>query len=81
VRKGLDPGGYFNPNALSLLLGVVQKITDRMRSFMDQDDEEAIKALRKEILHGFNDHPGVKATIKQIDAYLANGTLPNLVRK
>ena len=81
-KRALGGKGYFNPNALGILLGVAQKIEDKMKPFKDQDDPEALKKLRAEIERSFNPgFPAAKATIKQIDEFLRSGKLPNLVRK
>jgi len=80
-RSYKRPGGHFNIHALPLMLEAAQKVEDRMRAYKDRDDPEALERLKAEIKRSFNDVSPIRATIKQIDAFLATGKLPSLVRK
>lgn len=80
-RAQKNPRGYWNPNALGLMLERAQQVAARMKPIQDRDDPEAIQKLRADILRSFNEISPIRATVKQIDAYLKDGTLPSLTRR
>lgn len=71
-----------NPYALGNYLGVVQKIRADLSSVLKKDDEVSLSKLKTTMSRKFDPQfPPVKATIKQVDAFLATGKKPSLVRR
>lgn len=71
-----------NPYALGNYLGVVQKLRTELSSVLKNDDEPSLTKLKGVMNRKFDPKfPPVKATVKQIDAFLATGKKPSLVRR
>lgn len=73
-RRGLP-----NIYRMGHLLGAKQKVEEDMKAYLDADTPEAMEALKQSLNTRFTEgFTPVKATIKQIDAWLTGGKLPRL---
>ena len=73
-----------NPHALAHYFGAVQKLRDFLGQDLKSQDPEALVRLKKALLSErflFKDFGPVKATVKQIDQFLVQGTMPSLTRR
>lgn len=73
--------GSANIYRLGLLLAALDKVRASLHTQLQSDAPEVLKALKDAIGDELDAHmPPVKATLKQIDDYLATGKKPSLVK-
>jgi len=73
--------GRGNPHRLGLLMQALNRVRAHVHGVESSDSPEALKDLKGAMTTEFDANlPPVKATIKQIDAYLATGKKPSLVK-
>ena len=72
---------HYNLYRLGHLLGAADEIRADLKNHLGDDSPAALAALKQSIAARFTlPFPPASATIKQIDAYLATGKYPSLVR-